>query len=111
MIYTFFDLNGKPLTINSTTSNYVLQQNEIEGDQRNFYLFENTLYPKTEYTLPEVINNFLDFGTLLPGDFICVNGDTYANDFNIIEFTEPGEYTISISFVRYFEKEFTVIVP
>jgi hypothetical protein len=107
MIYTGFDQVGRSVCIMEASRDTMFNPNLIflEGDHSNYYKEDGLLIEKTEFIFSEVIDNKLDFGLRINGDTMVVNGVAYdVVGPTIIEFSEPGEYEITISFVKHFEK-------
>ena len=110
MIYTLFDQNGRAIAIKGSSSFYESDDPLlIEGDYGGYYIEDSVLYEKTEFIIPAMVDNKIDFGVRLEGDMLVVNSiQYYPVGPTIVEFSESGEYEILISFVKYFEKTETI---
>jgi hypothetical protein len=116
MIHTTFSENGRLLsylTLENDADYLGLPENLVlyGGRLENCYLdiITNTIIDQQDFIPP--ISGPINFGIRKEEDILMVNGEVYEpRGETILEFSEPGEYEIFISFLEYKENTFTVIV-
>lgn len=110
MIYSMFSENGRMISLRGTSEDLELTEYVHLGDKRDFYIENGNFVLRREFIVPE--SGSIDCGIRVEGDTLAINGVWQAVEGAlIIEFSEPGEYDISIDFLEYAPKTFTVIVP